>query len=151
MTAARRVLVVAALFACAALVGPALHWTALALQSSSPVTPAVVQGIVFVLWPTQPLAVVEATMGRLWAGMFAVLANVLVFSLVGFLAGTAASRRRTLLSLFVVVLALGVSYSLFWAGFDWRYVSWPGMACGLLLQLLLFAEAAHLGRTLQRN
>jgi hypothetical protein len=146
MTTARRVLAVTALFACAALVGPALRWAAFALQPSSPVDPAVVQGIVFALWPAQPFAVIEASTGRFWAGAVAVLANVFVFALVGVVVGTAARRRRILLGLFVAVLALGVTYSLLWAGFDVRYLSWPGMTCAFLLQCLLFAAAAHFGR-----
>jgi hypothetical protein len=98
------------------------------------------------LWPTQPLAVIEVSVGSPVALVVALAANLLLFSLIGLLAGATATRRGRLIALLAMVLVLTALFALWGAGFNWRYVGVVGLGCAVLLQVLLFTVTARLGQ-----
>jgi hypothetical protein len=108
-----------------------------------------VRDVVFLLWPAQPVAVIEITVGRLMATVVAVGVNVAIFAIVGMAAGFWATRRPRLLALLVAILGLLLWLALWGAGFDWSYMSVRALACAFLLQAVLFWAADRTGRATQ--
>ena len=122
------------LFAVAGLAGPALR-----LVTWPPSRPeGFVYDLVLYLWPTQPLAVIEATSGKLLALLLSVGGNVLLFTVVGLLAGAAAKHPLTVLALYAAWSAVLLLVGLWGAGFEKGYLSVYPLAVALLLYALPF-------------
>ena len=94
-----------------------------------------VYDLVLLLWPTQPLAVIEVNTGSWVAIVVSVAANILLFGLLGVVAGFSAKQRLGLLALYVVVCALVLLLALWGAGFSFAYLN----VVALLVALLLYA------------
>ena len=90
---------------------------------------------IVLLWPTQPMAVVETSVGNVAAAALAISANILLFAILGAVVGTIGATRARLMSAYVVVCGLILLFDLWEAGFSWAYLN--GLA--LLIALLLYA------------
>ena len=97
MITARRLVVSVLIFIVAALMGPLIRWITWPPskfeRDTSTSMNNFVSDLVFSLWPTQPLAVMEASTGAFVAGLVAVSANVILFGFVGAVVGAIASQR----------------------------------------------------------
>lgn len=102
------------IFGLMALVGPAIRF------SNWPPGPddAFIYDLVLLLWPTQPLTIIEANIGTVPAAIIAVGTNVLLFTIFGIVTAMFATKRLAILV--VYALAMGLIFLLyFWgAGFD---------------------------------
>lgn len=138
------------LFGLMAFVGPFVRWmtwppSAFARETSIAVS-RFVSDLVFLLWPTQSLAVIEVNAGLIIAAVVAVGTNVLLFLVVGALAGILV---KTSLGLPMLYLAVGLLLALFamWgAGFSIAYLNVVALAVALLLYAVPFVLTARLVR-----
>jgi hypothetical protein len=72
--------------------------------------------LVILLWPTQPLAVMEVNVGTPVAITYAILANMLLFGVLGLLGGITASSRLGRILLYCVIATLITLYLFHGAG-----------------------------------
>src|SRR5262245_23017610 len=102
-------------FATAALAGPLIRYATWPPswfeKTTSAGTESFVYGLVLYLWPMQPFAAVEASAGRLMAGVLSVGGNVLLFIFLGLAVGAAAGRRGAVPLVYVAVCALLVLFA----------------------------------------
>lgn len=135
-------------FASASLVGPAIRWATWPLTNfdlhASNALNSFVSDVLLLMWPTQPLAVIEENTGSLFAAAIAVGANVLLFSILGVLAGGVARHRIGLILLYALVGLLIVFFALWGAGFSFAYLNVPALAIGLLWYAIPFVVTSRL-------
>jgi hypothetical protein len=74
--------------------------------------------LVLLLWPTQPLGVIEVSTGRSLAIVFAVVANLILFAIAGFIAGIAAKRLPVFIAMYVLVCIMLTVLTYWNAGID---------------------------------
>jgi hypothetical protein len=98
--------------------------------------------LVLLLWPTQPLAVMEVTIGQVAAIGLAIGANVALFALLG-LATVAALRRDLLKVMYIAVCVVVVICAVWWAGFSVSEVHWFAVVSALALYAVPFALVKH--------
>lgn len=136
------------LFVASALVGPLIRWATWPPSKfmNGPLLPIgdFVYDLVLLLWPAQPFAVIEVNTGSLVAVAVAVGANILLFGLVGVLAGVLAKWRLGLLALYVLVCALVLLLALWGAGFSIAYLNVIALVVALLLYAAPFWAVARL-------
>ena len=97
-----------------------------------------VYDLVLLLWPTQPLAVMEVTMGSFAAVTLSIGANALFFGIVGALAAVIARQPRKLLG-FYLAACLVVFLLAFWsAGFSVAFLNVGALAVAFLLYAVPF-------------
>ena len=130
------------IFVASGLVGPLLRWATWppshAPQGSGFSFDDFVYDLVLLLWPTQPLAVMEVTMGSFAAVTLSVGANALFFGIVGALAAVIARQPRKLLGLYLAA-CLVVFLLAFWsAGFSVAFLNVGALAVGFLLYAVPF-------------
>ena len=105
-------------FAAGSLLGPLLRWATWPPSKfmEGPLLPIgdFIYYLVLLLWPAQLLAVMEVSTGRLVAGIVAVGVNILLFGLVGVVAGIFAKRRLALLALYLLTCILVLCFAV-WA------------------------------------
>lgn len=115
-------------------------WTTLSLAEF-------VYDLVFLLWPTQSLAVVEATTGRVVAVVFTVGTNVILFALIG--AAASAIRQVPILLRYLAVCGLVLLLAVWGAGFDLSGISLSAVGVALLLYAVPFWAAGSPSETNQ--
>lgn len=138
------------LFGLMGLVGPCVRWLTWSLstfeQSTSAALSTFIYDLVFLLWPTQPLAVMEVNIGFANAGLVAVSANILLFGMVGVLAGILVNNRLGLIVLYLTQGLLLILFSLWGAGFSMAYLNVATIVLALLMHAVPFFLAARLAR-----
>lgn len=144
----RRVLISATLiFAIAGLFGPAIRlitWPPSKFASgSSPSFSEFIYQLVFLLWPAQPLAVMEANMDRALALSLAVGTNVFLFSIAGVAAALVARRRFSFAILYLAVCGLVLLLAMWGAGFSFAHVNMLALITALLLYAVPFWAMAR--------
>jgi hypothetical protein len=138
------------LFGLMGFVGPCVRWltwppsafehrTSIALSRF-------VDDLVFLLWPTQSLAVMEVSTGSVVAGLVAVGANVALFAVVGVLAGLLFKGRIGLPLLYMLVVLSASLFALWGSGFSLAYLNIAALAVALLFYAVPFVLADRFGR-----
>ncbi|MBA3773782.1 MAG: hypothetical protein H0X13_15215 [Ramlibacter sp.] len=144
----RKLAISTLIFAATALVGPALRWAtwppARSEGISSTSTGTFVSDLLFLIWPTQSLAVIEVSAGKLLAAVVSVGTNILVFAFLGMIAGALVGRRWGLFPLYLATGALLVLFASWGAGFSFAYFNVPALVMGLLLYATPFYLTARL-------
>lgn len=143
-TSSRSILV----FLACGLVGPLLRW------ATWPPKPASIGGdfvydLVLFLWPTQPLAVMEATVGPAAATALSIGANVILFGVVGLVAAAVAARVSRLIALYVLVCFGVLLFALSTAGFSVAYVNMGALLVAFVLYALPFVAISRILRNPQ--
>lgn len=138
------------LFSLTAFVGPFVRWMtwppSAFERGTSTALSSFVSDLVFLLWPTQSLAVIEVNSGSIIVVVVAVGANVLLFAVVGVLAGVLVKTRFGLPALYLAVGLLLALFALWGAGFSVAYLNVGALAVTLLLYAVPFGLTAHLAR-----
>jgi len=112
------------IFALVGLIGPLLRWaTWPLLPTSAGSFGNFLYDLVLLLWPTQPLAVVETSMSPLAAIAISVAANVLLFTIVGMLAGALARSVIQLSSVYLAVCVIIVLVGVWSVGLSFSYLN----------------------------
>jgi hypothetical protein len=128
------------IFALAGLVGPLLRW---ATWPPSPPSAGwlgnFVYDLVLLLWPTQPLAVMEASVGTLAGAAISVTANILLFVVIGMLAGALAKTAVRLSLVYLVVCVMIVLVFVWSVGFNFSYLNVIALVVALALYVVPFA------------
>jgi len=93
---------------------------------------------VFYLWPTQPLAVVEASSGQLVAGLYSVGGNLLLFIALGLIVSATGGRRTMVLLIYGGLCGALVIFGLWGAGFSLAHLSWLPLAMAMVLYAIPF-------------
>jgi hypothetical protein len=94
---------------------------------------------VLLLWPTQPLAVVEASVGSVAAIAISVTANILLFGVIGMLAGVLAKTAIQLGSVYLAVCVMIILLGLWSVGFGFSYLNVIALVVALVLYAVPFA------------
>ena len=150
MSTSRSVAITSAVFALWALAGPLLRlatWPpTLPTPGSSESGGDFVYDLVLLLWPTQPLAVVEASVGTTMGVAIAVLANVVLLAVLGALIGTTAKQRLLLIGAYACFAVLVAFLAFFGAGFSPSHVNVGALIVALLLYVIPFFATGRLTR-----
>lgn len=132
---------IAIAFAFGGLVGPLAQWARL---ESGVVPNRSVWSFVQATWPTQLIGALEDSIGRTVALSVAVASNVLLWSLIGCVAGVLAPRRGGVLA----TCAVTISLSLYWvyrmAGSNVGSVGLGGVVAASLVEGAFFILANRL-------
>jgi hypothetical protein len=96
--------------------------------------------LVFLIWPTQMLAVMEATSGPVVAATLALTTNVVLFGLLGLAVAMFASCARGYAFAYGLVTALIVLLAFWGAGFSTAHLN----AAALLVALLIYATPFYI-------
>jgi hypothetical protein len=135
-------------FLACGLAGPLLRW------ATWPPKPASTGGdfvydLVLFLWPTQPLAVMEATIGPVAAIALSIGANVVLFGVVGLVAAAVAARVSRLIALYVLVCLGVLLFALWTAGFSVAFVNMGALVIAFVLYALPFVAVSQIFRNPQ--
>lgn len=148
MTLTSRLTLTMLLFGLMAFVGPFVRWVtwppSAFERGTSTALSGFVSDLVFLLWPTQSLAVIEVNTGPVIAAVVAVGANVLLFVVIGVLAGILVKTRLGLPMLYLTVGLLLALFALWGAGFSVAYLNVVALAVALLLYAVPFGLTARL-------
>lgn len=91
-----------------------------------------VYGIVLLVWPFQPLGVLEAVVGWIGAAVITVGANILLFTLIGWL-GFRFRQQPVLLAILWGAVVIPLTVVAWWAsGNDAHFVNIPSLAVAAL-------------------
>lgn len=145
----RNTFVAVVAFGALALLGPLIRfaaWPPSKLEREVPSLARFVYDTVFLLWPTQPLAVIEANAGRLTAAVVAIGANILLFGVLGLLVAAIAKTPTVLVAFFAFVCAALFLFALWGAGFSFAFVNWLALAIALLVYSIPFWIVARVLR-----
>lgn len=130
------------LFGLLGFVGPCVRWLTWSPsefgQQTSATFSSFVDDLVFLLWPTQSLAVIEINTGPVAAGLVAVGANGALFAVIGMLACLLFKDRIRLLVLYVAVVLLAFIFALWGSGFHLAHVNWIALAIAPLFYAIPF-------------
>ena len=102
--------------------------------------------LVLLLWPAQLLAVIEVSTGRVVAGVVAVRVNILLFSLVGVVAGILAKWRLALLALYLFTCVMVLCFAV-WAVGSLADTNIYSLMVALLLYAIPFWVITRLNKT----
>jgi hypothetical protein len=86
----------------------------------------------FLLWPAQMVAVIEATVGSAVAVVIALATNVLLFALIGLIVAFVSHARGYTIAYTVLAFLIGM-LAIWGAGFSFVYLSWAALATALLI------------------
>jgi hypothetical protein len=129
-------------FAAAALTGPLIRYVAWPPSKIGQIgsfrLDVFIYDLVFLLWPTQMLAVIEASLGSFVAAAVAVGANVVLYGAIGMLVGVTAGRRSAVLVLYLFVSTLVTLFALWGAGFGLAHLNVPALGIALILYAVPF-------------
>ena len=103
--------------------------------------------LVLLIWPTQPLAVIEASAGTNLAILFSVLANIAVFALLGLLAGALAKTAIQLSSVYLAVCVMIIVMAVWSIGLGFSYVDMIALVVALVLYAVPFALVWQFSRS----
>ena len=138
------------IFVASGLVGPLLRWATWppshAPQGSGFSFDDFIYDLVLFLWPTQPLAVMEVTIGSFAAITLSVGANTLLFGIVGALAAVIARQRGKLLGLYLAACIVVFLLALWSAGFSVAFLDVDALAVAFLLYAAPFLAILGLAR-----
>jgi hypothetical protein len=141
------------IFLTAGLVGPLIRWVVPVTPTGSDIRPSIgdfVYNLVLLLWPAQPLAVIEVNTGKLVAAIMSVGANLLLFGLVGVVAGFCARKPGGLGLIYLTVCAMVVALALWAFGRPFTSAEASALASSLVLYAFLFIVVFRLHRTASR-
>ena len=116
---------------------PSIFWS----DTSSPIYDFIYD-LVLYLWPTQMLAVIEVNSGFLAAIVLSVGANILLFALIGTVAGFLARSRQALFILYVAV-CVAVAFLALWSAGSIEHINLISFGIVLLLYALPFWLASR--------
>jgi hypothetical protein len=125
------------IFMAASLVGPLVRWVTWPPGTSSS-TADFLYSLVLLLWPAQPVSVIEASTGTLIAIATSVGANVLLFGVLGALAGVLAGKGPALVVLYAGALALLVALTVWAFGLSFTYSAVLALIAAAALYALPF-------------
>jgi hypothetical protein len=128
------------IFGLTALVGPAVRF----LNWPPGPDDTFVYDLVLLLWPTQPLAAVEASIGTFPAAIIAIGTNVLLFAIFGIVAAVLAAKRLATLAVYALALGLVLLLHLWGTGFDLTYSNGHALAAAYAIYAIPFGSAALL-------
>ena len=130
------------IFVASALAGPLIRlaaWPPSKMQQGSILSIRdFVYDLVLLLWPTQPLAVIEVNTGTLLAVTVSVGANILLFAVAGMVAGISARQPLRLLALYLVVCVMVLILALWSAGFSLADINIIALSVAFLLYAVPF-------------
>jgi hypothetical protein len=132
-------------FAGFGLLGPLLRLATWPPAIGSPFQDFVYE-LILLVWPTQPLALMEASIGSFAATTVAVAANAILFSVVGAVAGLAAKRQVNVWVLHVVTCVAIVVLSLWITGSNIRSLDVYVLVVACLLFALPFLAVSRFAR-----
>lgn len=125
------------LFVGVGFLGPLVHWASWPPNNTSP-SANFIYDVTLLSWPMQPLAVMEVSMGGHFALAIAVATNVLLFAVLGALAGILSKKKGLLFALYIVVCAITVLFALWAFGTPLSYSNVSALVSVALLYALLF-------------
>jgi len=97
-----------------------------------------VSDLVFLLWPTQPLGVIETNVGAPKAVAVTIGANLILFAVIGLIVGLLARTRVRLVFAYVVVCLLLFMWAFWGAGFSFAHLGVLALALALLVYAIPF-------------
>jgi hypothetical protein len=121
-------------FAGAGLLGP-LVWNIVPHPSRME---GFISDLVFLLWPTQPMGVIETNVGAPKALAFTIGANLVLFAIIGVIVGLLARTRGRLVLAYVVVCLLLFMWAFWGAGFSFAHLGVLALAVALLVYAIPF-------------
>ena len=144
----KRVVVLSSLvFAASALVGPLLRWTTWPpskfMEGSQLPIGDFIYYLVLLIWPAQPIAVIEVNTGTVMAAVTSVGVNIFLFSLVGAFAGVLAKWRPALLAFYLLVCVM-VMCLVVWVAGGLADINILSLVVAFLLYAIPFWGAAQL-------
>lgn len=102
--------------------------------------------LIFLLWPTQSLAVMEVNVGTPMAITVAIGSNILLYATTGIVAGLVSGRRIALLTIYLLVCVLVTLFALWGAGSDLAFVNVIALALALVFYAIPFWVVTGLGQ-----
>ena len=136
------------IFALAGIGGPMLRWlTWPPGPSSAGAISDLIYDLVLLIWPTQPLASIEISAGTNLAILFAVLANIAVFGLLGLLAGALAKTAIQLSSAYLAVCVMIIVMAVWSIGLGFSHVDMIALVVALALYAVPFALVWQFSRS----
>jgi len=121
-------------FAGAGLLGP-LVWNMVRHPSR---IEGFISDLVFLLWPTQPMGVIETNVGAPKALTFTIGANLVLFAIIRVIVGLLARTRGRLVLAYVVVCLLLFVWAFWGAGFSLAHLRVLALAVALLVYAIPF-------------
>ncbi|HZW94988.1 MAG TPA: hypothetical protein VFF64_18715 [Candidatus Eremiobacteraceae bacterium] len=121
-------------FAGAGLLGP-LVWNMVRHPSR---IEGFISDLVFLLWPTQPMGVIETNVGAPKALTFTIGANLVLFAIIRVIVGLLARTRGRLVLAYVVVCLLLFVWAFWGAGFSFAHLGVLALAVALLVYAIPF-------------
>jgi len=138
------------IFVASGLVGPLLRWATWppshAPQGSGFSFDDFIYDLVLFLWPTQPLAVMEVTIGSFAAITLSVGANTLFFGIAGALAAVIARQPGKLLGLYLAACIMVFLLALWSAGFSVAFLNVGALAVAFLVYAVPFLSVFGFAR-----
>lgn len=121
-------------FTGAGLLGP-LVWNVVSHPSR---IESFISDLVFLLWPTQPMGVIETNVGARAALAVTIGANLILFAVIGVIVGLAARSRGQLAVAYAVVCVLLFAWAFWGAGFSFAHLGVLALAVALLVYAIPF-------------
>jgi hypothetical protein len=97
-----------------------------------------VSDLVFLLWPTQPMGVIETNVGAPAALAVTIGSNLVLFAVIGVIVGLAARSRGQLAAAYAVVCVLLFAWAFYGAGFSFAHLGVLALAVALLVYAIPF-------------
>jgi len=106
-----------------------------------------VYDLALLIWPTQPLAVVEVSTGPFIAIALSVGANVLLFGVAGVIVGIIARQPVPVIVSYLVTCAFVLVLALWSAGFSLQYLNAIALIVAFILYAVPFLAVLWLNRS----
>jgi hypothetical protein len=97
-----------------------------------------ISDLVFLLWPTQPMGVIETNVGAPRALAVTIGANLVLFAIMGLIVGLLAKTRGRLVVAYVVVSLLLFVWAFWGAGFSFAHLGVLALAVALFVYAIPF-------------
>ena len=142
MLQARSLVAITFIFAVAGLIGPLVRFAAWPPSQFATKWPqyvsAFVYDLLFLIWPTQMLAVAEDSIGSYTAAAIAITSNVALFVCTGWLFYWCCRSMLLLSVMLSALLAALMLWGMWGAGFDFARLNWGALIVAGLVWLLPF-------------
>lgn len=125
-----------AIFLLASLIGPVIAY----LSRGAIGTNSFLYDLVGLLWPTQPLALAEASMGTYLAVALAAGANAVLFLIMGLVVVALMKRPATLWVPYIIVCVLLLLVASWGSGFSTKHFNWIAFAVALAFYANVFVR-----------
>jgi len=120
-------------FTVGGVVGPLLELLDMALRRADPShAGGFLSELIFLLWPTQVLGLMETSLGSATAGVVATASNITLFWALGLIVHFIARNKAAHGAALIVFACALASWELWGAGWTLEYVHWPAMAVALV-------------------